>query len=94
MASTACAAPRPFGETTSFSYDALGRRIAKRSSHATTLFGWDGDTLAFESTQSTEGQQEHQAWRGDSVHYIHEPPQGEKGRARDGTAHALQIIET
>ncbi|WP_413750038.1 hypothetical protein [Variovorax sp. Varisp62] len=28
--------------------------------------------LAFESTQSTEGQQEW-AWRGDSVHYIHEP---------------------
>ena len=62
-----------YGKTTTFSYDALGRRIAKRSSHATTLFGWDGDTLAFESTQSTEGQQEHQAWRGDSVHYIHEP---------------------
>ncbi|RSZ29199.1 hypothetical protein EJO66_30625 [Variovorax beijingensis] len=37
------------------------------------LFGWDGDTLAFESTQSTEGQQELQAWRGDSVHYTHEP---------------------
>ena len=61
-----------FGETTSFSYDPLGRRIAKRSRHACTLFGWDGDTLAFESTQSTEGWQEH-AWRGDSVHYIHEP---------------------
>jgi YD repeat-containing protein len=58
-------------ETTTFSYDAPGRRIAKRTSHATTLFGWDGDTLAFESTQSTEGQQEY-AWRGDSVHYIHE----------------------
>jgi len=61
-----------FGETTSFSYDPLGRRIAKRTRHACTLFGWDGDTLAFESTQSAEGQQE-QAWRGDSVHYIHEP---------------------
>ena len=61
-----------FGETTSFSYDPLGRRIAKRTRHACTLFGWDGDTLAFESTQSIEGQQE-QAWRGDSVHYIHEP---------------------
>ncbi|WPH23682.1 RHS repeat domain-containing protein [Variovorax paradoxus] len=62
-----------YGKTTSFSYDALGRRIAKRSEHDVTLFGWDGDTLAFESTQSTEGQQEQQAWRGDSVHYIHEP---------------------
>lgn len=61
-----------FGETTTFSYDPLGRRIAKRTRHACTLFGWDGDTLAFESTQSTEGWQEH-AWRGDSVHYIHEP---------------------
>ncbi|WP_422085989.1 RHS repeat-associated core domain-containing protein [Variovorax sp.] len=62
-----------FGETTGFSYDPLGRRIAKRTSRATTLFGWDGDTLAFESTQSAEAQQEEQAWRGDSVHYIHEP---------------------
>ncbi|KLN57362.1 RHS repeat-associated core domain-containing protein [Variovorax paradoxus] len=62
-----------YGKTTHFSYDALGRRIAKRSEHDVTLFGWDGDTLAFESTQSTEGQQEQQAWRGDSVHYIHEP---------------------
>ena len=62
-----------YGKTTTFSYDALGRRIAKRSEHDVTLFGWDGDTLAFESTQSTEGQQEQQAWRGDSVHYIHEP---------------------
>jgi RHS repeat-associated protein len=62
-----------YGKTTTFSYDALGRRIAKRSAEDVTLFGWDGDTLAFESTQSTEGQQEHQAWRGDSVHYIHEP---------------------
>ncbi|WPH23685.1 RHS repeat-associated core domain-containing protein (plasmid) [Variovorax paradoxus] len=61
-----------FGEITSFSYDALGRRIAKQSSHATTLFGWDGDTLAFESTQSSEGMQE-ELGRGDSVHYIHEP---------------------
>jgi len=77
MASTACAAPRPFGETTSFSYDALGRRIAKRSSHATTLFDWDGDTLAFESTQSTEGQQE-QAWRGDRVHYLQRPDPKER----------------
>ncbi|MDQ0586422.1 hypothetical protein QFZ47_000531 [Variovorax paradoxus] len=37
------------------------------------MFGWDGDTLAFESTQSSEARQELQAWRGDSVHYIHEP---------------------
>ncbi|WP_422085991.1 RHS repeat domain-containing protein [Variovorax sp.] len=37
------------------------------------MFGWDGDMLAFESTQSAEAQQEEQAWRGDSVHYIHEP---------------------
>jgi len=55
------------------SYGPLGRRIAKRTSRATTLFGRDGDTLAFESTQSAEAQQEGQAWRGDSVHYIHEP---------------------
>ncbi|MGJ7535462.1 MULTISPECIES: RHS domain-containing protein [unclassified Variovorax] len=36
------------------------------------MFGWNGDALAFESTQSTEGQQVC-AWRGGSVHYIHEP---------------------
>lgn len=61
-----------YGKTTTFSYDAMGRRIAKRSGDEVTLFGWDGDTLTFESTQSTEGRQE-QAWRGDSVHYIHQP---------------------
>ncbi|EJL68870.1 hypothetical protein PMI12_05297 [Variovorax sp. CF313] len=68
--------------------------IIRNSLGTVPLFDWDGDTLAFESTQSTEGQQE-QAWRDDRVHYLHAPrPQGEKGRARDGTAHALQIIET
>jgi hypothetical protein len=35
---------------TSLAYDALGRRIAKHSSKAKTLFGWDGDVLAFESS--------------------------------------------
>jgi YD repeat-containing protein len=40
------------GITTTFSYDALGRRLSKSSGEATTLFGWDGDVLAFESTQS------------------------------------------
>ncbi|MGJ7558728.1 RHS repeat-associated core domain-containing protein [Variovorax sp. RB3P1] len=60
-----------YGRTTLFSYDALGRRITKRSGEEVIVFGWDGDTLAFESTQSTEGQQE-SAWRGDSIHYIHE----------------------
>jgi RHS repeat-associated protein len=61
-----------YDQTTRFDYDALGRRIAKRSREAATLFGWDGDTLAFESTQSIEGRQE-LAGRGESVHYIHEP---------------------
>jgi RHS repeat-associated protein len=59
------------GVTTTFSYDPLGRRVAKRSSEATTLFGWDGDVLAFESTQSRSALKEgsEQGW---SVHYIHE----------------------
>nr|WP_268810395.1 RHS repeat-associated core domain-containing protein [Variovorax sp. Root318D1] len=59
------------GITTTFSYDPLGRRIAKRSGDATTLFGWDGDVLAFESTQSTAALNEQQG-QGWSVHYIHE----------------------
>ena len=34
------------GITTTFSYDALGRRLSKSSGDTTTLFGWDGDVLA------------------------------------------------
>ena len=81
-----------YGRTTTFSYDALGRRIAKRTSDAVTLFGWDGDTLAFESTQSTEGQQEW-AWRGDSVHYIHEPGSFVP-LLQIRQAHAVELSET
>jgi len=60
------------GITTTFSYDALGRRLSKSSGDATTLFGWDGDVLAFESTQSSLAIEEggEHGW---SVHYIHEP---------------------
>ena len=65
------AATDPSGITTTFAYDALGRRIAKRTGEATTLFGWDGDVLAFESTQSKSAIQEG-GERGWSVHYIHE----------------------
>jgi RHS repeat-associated protein len=60
------------GTTTAFRYDPLGRRIGKRSRDAVTVFGWDGDTLAFESTQSTAGEREDEGL-GASVHYIHEP---------------------
>ncbi|MET3382215.1 MULTISPECIES: RHS repeat-associated core domain-containing protein [Variovorax] len=59
------------GITTTFSYDALGRRLAKRSGETMTLFGWDGDVLAFESTQSKSAIEEG-GERGWSVHYIHE----------------------
>jgi len=60
------------GITTAFSYDALGRRLSKSSGETTTLFGWDGDVLAFESTQSSSAIEEggDHGW---SVHYIHEP---------------------
>ncbi|HCV3152457.1 TPA: RHS domain-containing protein [Acinetobacter baumannii] len=40
-----------------YRYDALGRRIQKRSKHHHTggehniIYGWDGDTLAYESTE-------------------------------------------
>jgi RHS repeat-associated protein len=66
------AATNEDGAGTTFSYDPMGRRIAKHSHDAVTLFGWDGDTLAFESTQSISGAQEQQG-RGWSVHYIQEP---------------------
>ncbi|NVM92463.1 RHS repeat-associated protein [Variovorax sp. SG517] len=60
------------GTPTSFAYDPLGRRISKRSRDSITRFGWDGDTLAFESTQSLAAEQEDEG-RGWSVHYVHEP---------------------
>ncbi|WP_418116948.1 RHS repeat-associated core domain-containing protein [Variovorax sp. 350MFTsu5.1] len=60
------------GTQTSFAYDPLGRRISKRSRDSITRFGWDGDTLAFESTQSLAAEQEDDG-RGWSVHYVHEP---------------------
>ncbi|CAA0260252.1 RHS family protein [Acinetobacter baumannii] len=43
--------------TVEYRYDALGRRIQKRSKHHHTgqeqniIYGWDGDTLAYESTE-------------------------------------------
>ncbi|WP_243901653.1 RHS repeat-associated core domain-containing protein [Acinetobacter bereziniae] len=43
--------------TAEYRYDALGRRIQKRSKHHHTgaeqnvFYGWDGDTVAFESTE-------------------------------------------
>jgi RHS repeat-associated protein len=36
--------------STTFAYDALGRRIAKHSEVTRTMYGWDGDTLALESS--------------------------------------------
>ena len=63
---------------TTFAYDPLGRRIAKcitrantsqENVHEDTLFGWEGDTLAFES-RTTYG---NRAERSHTVHYISEP---------------------
>ncbi|MGO4417084.1 RHS repeat-associated core domain-containing protein, partial [Cupriavidus sp. KB_39] len=43
-------------------YDALGRRLVKSSSaHGVTLYGWDGDQLAWESRPDR------------STHYVYEP---------------------
>ncbi|MDY0964327.1 RHS repeat-associated core domain-containing protein [Massilia sp. CFBP9026] len=61
---------------TSFAYDPLGRRIAKHSGvmkgtafreTARTMYGWDGDTLALESSV-------HQGYAADerTVHYVYE----------------------
>jgi len=41
-------------------YDALGRRIGKEVNGSRTVFGWDGDTLAYESNDSR------------STHYVYE----------------------
>ena len=52
--------------TADYRYDALGRRIQKRSKHHHTgeehniIYGWDGDTLAYESTEQV------------TKHYIYE----------------------
>ena len=35
---------------TTFAYDPLGRRVAKHSQATRTMYGWDGDTLALESS--------------------------------------------
>ncbi|MBD1225715.1 hypothetical protein IDM32_18750 [Acinetobacter seifertii] len=42
--------------TAEYRYDALGRRIQKRSKHHYTggeqnIYGWDGNTLAYESSE-------------------------------------------
>ncbi|GGC25567.1 hypothetical protein GCM10011572_53710 [Pseudoduganella buxea] len=52
---------------TTFAYDPLGRRIAKHSQATRTMYGWDGDTLALESSV-------HQGFAGSerTVHYIYE----------------------
>jgi RHS repeat-associated protein len=52
-------ATTPQGVTT-FAYDPLGRRIAKEGPRGKTLYGWDGDVLAFESSDRR------------CVHYVHE----------------------
>ncbi|MEH6436146.1 glycohydrolase toxin TNT-related protein [Massilia sp. DD77] len=61
---------------TTFAYDPLGRRIAKHSGAidgttvretARTLYGWDGDTLAFESSV-----QRGHATGERTVHYVYE----------------------
>ncbi len=45
--------------------------MSKSSGEAATLFGWDGDVLAFESTQSKSAIEEG-GGHGWSVHYVHE----------------------
>ncbi|WP_052941683.1 RHS repeat-associated core domain-containing protein [Chromobacterium subtsugae] len=51
----------PDGQRTDYHYDPLGRRIAKISQGQATLYGWDGDVLAFETRD------------GEAVHYLFEP---------------------
>ena len=52
---------------TTFAYDPLGRRIAKHSQATRTMYGWDGDTLALESSVH------HGHAAGErTVHYVYE----------------------
>jgi hypothetical protein len=51
----------PSSGSTKYRYDSLGRRIAKLSQGKTTLYGWDGDVLAFETQDDA------------AVHYLFEP---------------------
>ncbi|VEB41553.1 Uncharacterized conserved protein [Chromobacterium violaceum] len=51
----------PDGQRTDYHYDPLGRRIAKISQGEATLYGWDGDVLAFETRDEA------------AVHYLFEP---------------------
>ncbi|WP_052729272.1 RHS repeat domain-containing protein [Chromobacterium vaccinii] len=51
----------PGGQRTDYHYDPLGRRIAKISQGQATLYGWDGDVLAFETRDE------------EAVHYLFEP---------------------
>ncbi|MBX9269064.1 RHS repeat domain-containing protein [Chromobacterium violaceum] len=51
----------PDGQRTDYHYDPLGRRIAKISQGEATLYGWDGDVLAFETHDE------------EAVHYLFEP---------------------
>ncbi|WP_346778921.1 RHS repeat-associated core domain-containing protein [Burkholderia sp. Se-20373] len=48
-------------------YDAPDRRIAKEVNGECTLYGWDGDTLAWESGNGEHG------GNGRTTHYVYEP---------------------
>ncbi|OXJ14070.1 RHS repeat-associated core domain-containing protein [Burkholderia sp. AU6039] len=48
-------------------YDAPDRRIAKEVNGECTLYGWDGDTLAWESGKGEHG------GNGRTTHYVYEP---------------------
>jgi RHS repeat-associated protein len=52
---------------TTFAYDPLGRRIAKHSQATRTMYGWDGDTLALESSVH-----QGRAAGERTVHYVYE----------------------
>lgn len=58
--------------TTTFAYDALGRRVAKHSPKARTVYGWDGDVLAYESVERAADSKSVKA-QARTVHYLYEP---------------------
>ncbi len=65
------------GHKAEYSYDILGRRISKNIEYAdstktTTYYGWDGDTLAFETEYKDDGTHTSGQKEETVIHYVYE----------------------
>ena len=54
------------GQITSYGYDVFGRRLFKKTDQHLTLFGWDGDSMIWESRQDQDTQNSY------TKHHIYE----------------------